>query len=106
MEYLVKEGLLPPCFLGLGTRPDESTNEGIKEATELLKEAINGVKRSTGMLENAVASLKDAEIELKAALEKNEQLGRKVDRLGELLVIVGIANLFIVVLVLLVLLVK
>lgn len=114
VEYLVKKGLLPTCFSSRGIRPVASVtnvawNEALKggtehfgEATEHIGEAVKLVEESLASLDKAVTALKDAE---NTAGDRIQDLSKKVDRLGEL-VLVGVANLFVLVLVLLVLLVK
>jgi hypothetical protein len=81
-----------------------SKNEATKDATEYLGEAMKGVGRSITSLDNAIMTLKDSQ---NAAADRIVgDMGKKVDRLSEIVVYVGVANLFVLVLVLLVLLVK
>jgi hypothetical protein len=109
VEFLVKEGLLRTCFSRRGIRADVSVtnvskNEAMKDATEHLGEAMKGVGRSISSLDNAITALKDSQ---NAAADRIVgDMGKKVDRLSEIVVYVGLANLFVLVLVLLVLLVK
>ncbi|CAL4907747.1 unnamed protein product [Urochloa decumbens] len=80
--------------------------EVLNEANCLLKEAMDAIERCNVQLESATRALKEAEAIVKSTGESKMAMGGKIERIGERLVLVGLANIFLVVLVLLVLLVK
>jgi len=77
-----------------------------KDAHDMLKAAVEGVETCTGLLQSAIMSLKDVEAKLKAASQTEAIVCNKMDRIGERLLNLGLANLLVVVLVLMVLMFK
>lgn len=97
VEYLVSKGILPPSCMLRGSRADQCRDapatmdlkDAIQDCTEQMREARNGFERS-------IRDVKDAQI----------VSAQRICRIVEIGVYVGLANLFVLVLILLVLLVK
>ncbi|CAN6245775.1 unnamed protein product [Urochloa humidicola] len=107
VEYLVSLGVLPrSCSKLKGREADLVGIESLNQANRVLKEAIDGVECCHDILQVAISKLKVAEDALKNAGSSKMALESKVDRIGERLVVLGLANLVFVVLVLMVLLIK
>jgi hypothetical protein len=113
VEYLIDRSKLPRCFSKIGggssaqafpqvTDPRMSSVELIA----CLKESIARVDRCTSLLERRTDSLKDAEAALKKIVYGNKSMGSNIKKIGDRLVVLGLANLFVVVVLLLVVLVK
>jgi hypothetical protein len=81
-------------------------------ALEVMKDGKDMVKADQGfdachdLLESSVIHLKDLEGQLKLVVDSNNKLITKMDKIGERLLVVGAAKLFVLVLVLFVLLAK
>ena len=99
VDYLVQIGVLEGA--GGGTEIGADV-----KVTELLNEGLDEVRRCSIQLKSAVSAIKEAECLLKAAADSKMAMGSKFDRIGYRLVVVGLANIFLVALVLLVLLIK
>ena len=105
MEYLVKKSKLPPCFSKPGSAPMVSSLD-LNEGREALKEVIEGVQSCTTLLESTTNNLKDAEAAMKRIVDVNQAFCSNIDKLGVWLLVLGAANMFVVVLLLMVMLVK
>ncbi|CAD6261490.1 unnamed protein product [Miscanthus lutarioriparius] len=113
VEYLIGKSKLPRCFskigrgspsLGLTQAMDpRMSSQELIQAMESLKESIGGC---TTMLESTTASMKDAHAALKKIVDANQSIGSNIDKIGDRLLVLGLAIMFIVVLLLLVALVK
>ena len=100
VEYLVRRGILPPSCSRIRS-PDLLRYEVVKnEPADMMKVAVEEVEKCTRMLQ---ASVKDAEANLKDAADCKAMMCNKIDKIGERLLFIGLANLVVVVLVLLVL---
>lgn len=105
MEYLVTKSKLPLCFSKPGIAPMVSSLE-LNEGREALKDTIEGVQSCTALLDNTTTNLKGAEAGLKRTIDANQAFSSNIDKLSFWLLFLGLANLFVVVLVLIVMLVK
>ena len=113
VEYLIGKSKLPRCFskigrgspsLGLTQAMDpRMSSQELIQAMESLKESIGGC---TTLLESTTASMKDAHAALKKIVDANQSIGSNIDKIGDRLLVLGLAIMFIVVLLLLVALVK
>ena len=100
VEYLVRIGILPPSS-GRIRSPDLLRYEVVKnEPADMMKVVVEEVEKCTRMLQ---ASVKDAKANLKDAADCKAMMCNKIDKIGERLLFIGLANLVVVVLVLLVL---
>ena len=100
VEYLVRRGILPPSCSRIRS-PDLLRYEVVKnEPADMMKVAVEEVEKCTRMLQ---ASVKDAKANLKDAADCKAMMCNKIDKIGERLLFIGLANLVVVVLVLLVL---
>ncbi|CAN6225115.1 unnamed protein product [Urochloa humidicola] len=115
VDYLATYGVDGPGIaLHGGNRSQPMLGQGnygpgidvLKEANVLLKEAVDAMERCNVQLQSATRALKEAEVAVKSAAGTKMAMEGKIERIGEHLVLVGLANIFLVVLVLLVLLVK
>ena len=104
VEYLVSKGVLPRACSQVRCR-DVMALEMMKDGKDMVK-ACQGVDACQDLLESAIIYLKDLEALLKTIVDGHSKLMNKVDKIGERLLIVAVAKLFILVLVLLVLSVK
>lgn len=77
-----------------------------REAIRLLKAAKDVVQQCNVQMQSVACALKDAEGALKSSDERLMAIEAKIERIGGFLCILGLANIFLVVLVLIVLLVK
>ena len=100
VEYLVRRGILPPSYSRIRS-PYLLRYEVVKnEPADMMKVAVEEVEKCTHMLQ---ASVKDAEANLKDAADCKAVMCNKIDKIGERLLFIGLANLVVVVIVLLVL---
>jgi NAD-dependent DNA ligase len=79
--------------------------EVVKAKNDMVK-ICQGVEACQDLLHNAIIHLKDSEAMLKALVASHTTLNNKIDKIGERMLVVAAANLFVLVLVLLVFLVK
>ena len=79
--------------------------EVVKAENDMVK-AYQGVEACQDLLHSAVIHLKDSEAMLKVLVASHSTLNNKIDKIGERMLVVAIATLFVLVLVLLVLSVK
>jgi len=101
VEYLVVGGHLPRYCSRFRSAEVSVGAVKAKDGHDMLA-AVEGVQTFTGLLQSAIASLNDVEAKLKAP----SQTEAKMDRIGERLLILGVANLVVVALVLMVLICK
>ncbi|CAN6284543.1 unnamed protein product [Urochloa humidicola] len=109
VEYLATYGLDgPPIAMRTGncSQGGHGCTDMLREANVLLKEARDAMERCNMQLESATRALKEAEAVVKSATESKNAIGAKIERIGDHLTIIGVANILLVVLVLIVLLVK
>ena len=78
----------------------------VAKADNDMVKAYQGVEACQDLLHSVVIHLKDSEAMLKALVASHTTLNNKIDKIGEWMLVVVAANLFILVLVLLVLSVK
>jgi NAD-dependent DNA ligase len=79
--------------------------EVVKANNDMVK-ACQGVEACQDLLHSAIIHLKDLEAMLMALVDSHTTLNNKIEKIGERLLVVATAKLFVLVLVLLVLLVK
>ena len=106
VEYLVLKGHLPHSCNRIRSVEVPVGADMAKDGHDMLKTAVEGVETCTGLLLSAIMSLKDVEAKLKAAYQTEAIVCNKMDRIGERLLNLGLANLLVVVLVLMVLMFK
>ena len=102
VEYLVVGGHLPRYCSRFRSAEVSVGAVKAKDGHDMLIATVEGVQTFTGLLQSAIASLNDVEAKLKAP----SQTEAKMDRIGERLLILGVANLVVVALVLMVLICK
>lgn len=105
VEYLVLKGHLPrfcsrirSAKVPVGAMGADKSKDGY----DMLKATVDGIVTCTGLLQSTIMSLKDVEAKLNAA----SQTEAMVDRIGEHVLFLGLANLVVVVLVLMLLMFK
>jgi hypothetical protein len=105
VEYLVLKGHLPRSCSRIRGAEVPMGAVGVdksKDGYDMLKATVDGVETCTGLLQSTITSLKDVEAKMNAA----SQTEAKVDRIGERVLFLGLANLVVVVLVLMLLMFK